>query len=137
MRRTATLCAALLLSACASWRWPWPSAGSAPPEATPVEKPAPAKLQEWRKLVRWQIDLTAEVAYRDPDPARRRAFIDLHAERVAVDEILREHAHDPDGAASARDAALAALRGLRALRSPEAVAFCEADPKNDVCGFPR
>ena len=102
MRRTATVCAALLLVACASWHWPF--GGSPPPEPPPAETPTPAKLVEWRKLVRWQIDLTAEVAYRDPDPARRRAFIDLHAERVALYEILREHAHDPDGVASARDA---------------------------------
>lgn len=138
MRWTATVVAALTLAACASWPSTSPSGGSSPPEPPPVERPTtPAKLVEWLKLIRWQMDLTGEVALRDPDPAKRRAFVDLHAERVALYATLREHAHDPDAVTGAAAAAQAALRSLRALRSPEAAAFCEADPKNDVCGFPR
>jgi hypothetical protein len=134
VRPIASLCAALMLTACASW--PPPFGEEERPEPPPVER-TPVKVVEWLKLLRWQIDLTAEVAYRDPDPGKRRAFIDLHAERVALYAILREHAHDPDAATTAGNAAHAALRTLRALRSPEAVAFCEADPKNDVCGLPK
>ena len=129
MRRTLPICAALVLTAC-TW---WPFGAAKPPEPPPVDKTTPAKLGEWLKLVRWQIDLTAEVAYRDPDPAKRRAFIDLHAERVAVYAILRTHEQDPDAVASAGEAAQATLRRLRVQRSPEAKAFCDADPKNGVC----
>jgi hypothetical protein len=85
-------------------------------------------------LARWQMALTAEVAYRDPDPEKRRAFIDLHAERVAVYLVLREHEHDEES--TAISATSAAIRELRSLRSPEAAAYCASRPE-PVCALPK
>jgi hypothetical protein len=85
-------------------------------------------------LARWQMAVTAEVAYRDPDPEKRRAFIDLHAERVAIYLVLREHEHDAEE--TAIGATSAAIRELRSLRSPEAAAYCASKPE-PVCALPK
>ena len=85
-------------------------------------------------LALWQIAVTAEVAYRDPDPQKRRAFIDLHAERVALYVLLREHEHDAEAAATT--AVAAAIRGIKSLRSPEAASYC-ASNADALCALPK
>jgi hypothetical protein len=103
--------------------------------AKPAQKPRPQQtIAERISLARWQIALTAEVAYRDTDPQKRRAFIDLHAERVAIYLVLREHEHDADPAATS--AVNAAIREIRSMRSPEAAAYCASNP-DPVCAFAK
>src|SRR5262245_256273 len=121
MRSIAPTCASLILtlSACALMPAPEPR--------------TPPKLVEQMKRLRWQIDLSAEVAYRDPDPAKRRAFLDFHAERVALYAALNDHARDPDALVTADAAAHDTFRRLRELRSSEAAAYCEASPKDPLC----
>ena len=133
MRSVAPICATLILALSACAHLP---AGDETPASPPVAK-TPPKLVEQLKLLRWQIDLTAEVAYRDPDPAKRRAFLDFHSERVALYAIVREHARDPEALETSDSAARDTLRRLRELRSPEAVAYCDANPKEAFCVVPK
>jgi hypothetical protein len=122
------VCASLVVAGCHTTTPPAKDAGPAP-------KPhLNQTVAERISLARWQMAVTAEVAYRDPDPQKRRAFIDLHAERVAIYLVLREHEHDAEEGAI--DATRAAIRELRSMRSPEATAYCAAN-SDSVCALPK
>ena len=129
MRWVGIVCACLVAAGCTT------ATGGRSTKGEPVQKPHQKQPVAQRiDLVRWQMAVTAEVAYRDPDPQKRRAFIDFHGERVALYLVLREHEHDEDAAAIT--AAGAVIREIKSMRSPEAAAYCAANAE-PLCALPK